>query len=271
MLLADDVPLSRLRHAWVTWTLILLCLGVFLLQIAGALPEEALAVWPLLMREAPGNPGSWMRLLSYMFLHAGWLHLAGNLLVLLVFGDNVEDALGHGRFLLLYLAAGVVGGALHGLLVPEAGLPLVGASGAIAGVMAAYLLLYPRATLFVAAFGRWPTLVPASWFVAAWFAVNLVEALRGGHGGGSFEVAWWAHIGGFVTGLALVGPLRQPGVALFQPAPAVPLRSFGWLRRISFDFSPGTGPGQPDWHDRRLLALGKAALFILLLFFSAWF
>ncbi len=277
MLLADDLPLSRLRHAWVTWGLMAACLLGFLVQLApGSTLEQQLALWPGQWRANPGSPAQWPHLLGYMFLHGGWLHLGGNLLVLFVFGDNVEDALGHGRFLLLYLLAGLAGGALHALLGTDPEVPLVGASGAIAGLMAAYLLLYPRAKLFLLAFARVPVLVPASWFVAAWFGMNLLQALHSAPGGEQ-DVAWWAHIGGFVTGLALVGPLRQPGVALFQPALASPSPRLGWLRRVSFDFAPEMRPDAnradtgDDAADGRLAALGKAALFVLLLFLSAWF
>ncbi len=276
MLLADDLPLARIRTAWVTWGLMAACVLGYILQQGSAPLEDALALWPKDLLADPKDPHQLLRLLGYMFLHGGWLHLGGNLLVLFVFGDNVEDALGHLRFLLLYLLAGVAGGALHVLLGPDPETPLVGASGAIAGVMAAYLLMYPRAKLFVLAFARLPVLLPASWFVAAWFGVNLLEAARGGHGG-DHDVAWWAHIGGFVTGLALVLPLRQPGVALFQPALASPSPRLGWLRRVSFDFAPEVRPGQEqEGHgeglmDGRLAALGKALLFVVLLFFSAWF
>jgi membrane associated rhomboid family serine protease len=276
MLLADDLPLARIRTAWVTWGLMAACIASYIVQLGSTPLEDALALWPKDLLANPRDPHQLLRLLGYMFLHGSWLHLGGNLLVLFVFGDNVEDALGHLRFLLLYLLAGVAGGALHSILTTDPETPLVGASAAIAGVMAAYLLLYPRAKLFVLAFARLPVLLPASWFVAAWFGVNLLEAATGGHGG-ERDVAWWAHIGGFVIGLALVLLLRQPGVALFQPALTQPSERLGWLRRVSFDFAPQLRPQQPGealgygGGDGRLAALGKAVLFVVLLFFSAWF
>lgn len=276
MLLADDLPMSRIRHAWVTWGLMVVCCLAFAVQLAAPGFEEQLALWPKDLRANPRDPMQLLRLASYMFLHGGWLHLAGNLLALFVFGDNVEDALGHWRSLLLYMLAGILGGALHVVLGKDPEMPLVGASGGIAGIMAAYLLLYPRAKLFVLAFARLPVLLPASWFVASWFGVNLLEAATGGHGG-EHDVAWWAHIGGFITGLLLVAPLRQPGVALFQPALAQPTEHLGWLRRVSFDFAPQLRPQQPGesvgygQSDGSLAAIGKAALFVLLLFLSAWF
>lgn len=276
MLLADDLPITRIRRAWLTWALILANLAMYLAQLAVPGVEDALALWPQELRAHPRDPREWLHLAGYMWLHGGLLHLAGNLLVLWVFGDNVEDALGPWRFLLLYGVAGMAGGALHSAVAPDPETPLVGASAAIAGVMAAYLLLYPRAKLFVLAFARLPVLLPASWFVAGWFAVNLLEAATGGHGG-NHDVAWWAHIGGFCAGLALVGPLRQPGVALFQPARVSARPRFGWLRRVSFDFAPEPAPhhvgdsGGHRWLDGRLAAFGKALVFVVLLFLSAWY
>ncbi len=276
MLLADDLPMSRIRYPLVTWGLVFVCTLTFAAQLAAPGFEEQLALWPQDLRANPRDPTQLLRLVGYMFLHGGWLHLAGNLLALFVFGDNVEDALGHWRYLLLYLLAGILGAALHVALGKDPEVPLVGASGGIAGIMAAYLLLYPRAKLFVLAFARLPVLLPASWFVASWFAVNLLEAATGGHGG-EHDVAWWAHIGGFIAGMVLVAPLRQPGVELFQPALAQPTERLGWLRRVSFDFAPQLGPQQPGeavgygHADGTLAALGKAALFVVLLFLSAWF
>ena len=276
MLLADDLETTRIRTPWVTWGLMAVCTAIYLLQLSQPAVEDALALWPQEWRDGWRQPTQWQHLFGYMWLHGGWLHLAGNLLVLWVFGDNIEDALGHARMLLLYVLAGLAGGALHAVLGADPKTPLVGASGAIAGIMAAYLLLYPRAKLFVLAFARAPVLVPAGWFVAAWFATNAFEALTGGHGGEA-DVAWWAHIGGFLVGLALVGPLCQPGVALFQPAVVHPSPRFGWLRRVSFDFAPEAVPHAPGasgghgWWDPQLAAIGKAAIFVLLMILGAWF
>lgn len=274
MLLGDDLALRRIGRAWATLALIGACLLGWAAQLAqdGALLQYALV--PALLHAGPTEPAVLLSLLSYQFLHGGWLHLAGNLLMLFIFGDNVEDALHPWRFLLLYLVAGVAGGLLHALMAPASFNPLVGASGAIAGVMAAYLLLYPRAKLLVLAFNRWPALVPASWFVGAWFGVNLLQGMTGGPGD---HVAWWAHIGGFLAGLAMLLVLRPPGVALFQPVLASPAPALGWLQRVAFDFAPEAlprhGPAAADTapRDTRLAAFGKALLFLLLVFLSAWF
>lgn len=274
MLLADDQPLQRIRRAWATLALIGACLLGWAAQLADGRLLLEHALWPAALRDSPGDPAVLLSLLGYQFLHGGWLHLGGNLLVLFVFGDNVEDALGPWRFLALYLLAGVGGGLLHALLVPDPLTPMVGASGAIAGLMAAYLLLYPRAKLLVLAFGRWPVLLPASWFVGAWFGVNLLAGLEVK---AEDEVAWWAHIGGFLAGLALLLVLRPRGVALFQPALASPAPPLGWLGRVAFDFAPEAAPrhGAPladaGLLDGKLAALVKAALFVVLIFLSAWF
>lgn len=154
-----------------------------------------------------------------MFLHAGWMHLIGNMLFLWVFGDNVEDAMGHVRFLVFYLAAGVAGGLAHMLSVPDSTIPLVGASGAIAGVVAAYLILHPRVKLWVLVLGRIPLKISAMWALGAWAAFQVIMLLVAS----DHTTAWWAHIGGFVAGAALVPFMRKPGVPLFdQDLPAKP-------------------------------------------------
>jgi membrane associated rhomboid family serine protease len=156
-----------------------------------------------------------------MFLHAGFLHLAGNMLFLWVFGDNVEDALGHGRFLLFYLVCGLSATLLQAALSPDSTLPNLGASGAIAGVLGAYFVLYPRARIvtIVPLFVLFPLVeVPAGLYLLVWFLMQfwmgssqLVSSARGGASPGG--VAFWAHVGGFVAGLVwvlLVRPSRRP-------------------------------------------------------------
>lgn len=150
---------------------------------------------------APVTPGSeWLTPLSSMFLHGGWLHLIGNMLYLWIFADNVEDALGPVRFVFFYLVCGLVGVAAQVAIDPDSAVPMVGASGAIAGVLGGYLLLYPRARVLTAL----PILffihlieVPAVLFLGVWILLQLVNAPAGG------GTAWFAHIGGFVAGLAL--------------------------------------------------------------------
>lgn len=173
-----------------------------------------LGVVPARLVAAP-LPGEWLTLLTSQFLHAGWLHLLSNLLALYIFGDNVEDRLGHGRFLVFYLLCGVVAGLVHTWADPAATLPAVGASGAISGVLAAYVVLFPTArvvTLVPVFLIPWFVEVPALLWIGGWFVSQLLNGLllisteAASFGG----VAWWAHVGGFVAGLVLVWPLRRP-------------------------------------------------------------
>ncbi|MEO8055181.1 MAG: rhomboid family intramembrane serine protease [Acidobacteriota bacterium] len=156
-----------------------------------------------------------------MFLHGGFLHLAGNMLFLWIFGDNVEDALGHGRFLLFYLVCGVTATLLQALLSPASTIPNLGASGAIAGVLGAYFVLYPRARVVtvIPLFILFPLVeIPAGLYLLGWFLLQfwmgssqLASVGRGGAATGG--VAFWAHVGGFVTGVAwvlLFRPKRSP-------------------------------------------------------------
>ena len=151
---------------------------------------------------------------SSMFIHGGWLHLIGNMLFLWVFGDNVEEAMGHVRYLAFYLLAGAGAVALQVYVDQDSGVPMVGASGAIAGVLGAYLVLYPRATVSVLIpwlwfFGAFP--VPAAVLIIFWFLLQLLAgvAALGTATGVTEGVAFWAHVGGFLTGLALVWVFRR--------------------------------------------------------------
>ena len=144
-------------------------------------------------------------LLSFMFLHGGFLHLLGNMWTLYIFGDNVEDHLGHFRYLLFYLLCGLASGFSHLFLNLQSNVPTIGASGAIAGVMGAYFILYPRSrilTLIPIFFIPWFIEISAFFFLALWFLLQFVNAtLRGGGAGG---IAWWAHIGGFIFGIVFL-------------------------------------------------------------------
>lgn len=144
-----------------------------------------------------------------MFLHGGWFHIMGNMWYLWIFGDNVEDRLGHGRFLAFYLACGIVAGLVHYGLNPSSNLPTIGASGAVAGVLGAYFLCFPRARvdilIFIFIFIQIIT-VPAAFVLLFWLILQLFNgALSLGAGTDiSGGVAWWAHIGGFLCGVVLV-------------------------------------------------------------------
>ncbi len=149
--------------------------------------------------------------LTYSFLHNDIWHIGGNMLFLWVFGDNVEDAMGHVRFLVFYLASAAGGALFHGLVAPVSQAPLIGASGAIAGVVTAYLMLHPRVKIWVLAFGRIPLRIPAYITLALWIAFQFVMFAMGGEE----QISWACHIGGIVTGAILVLLLRRRGVPLF--------------------------------------------------------
>ncbi|MEN6626985.1 MAG: rhomboid family intramembrane serine protease [Candidatus Sumerlaeia bacterium] len=154
---------------------------------------------------APFNP--WWTLLTCIFMHGGWLHLIGNMWFLYIFGDNVEDRLGHGRYLLFYLGCGVAASLAHFVTNLDSPVPTVGASGAIAGVMGAYLLLYPRArvlTIIPIIILFYTVVVPAPIFIGIWFVFQIVNGLNSFGSTVAEGVAWWAHIGGFVAGMLAV-------------------------------------------------------------------
>jgi membrane associated rhomboid family serine protease len=156
----------------------------------------------------------YLTLVTSMFLHGGLLHIAGNMLFLWVFGDNVEDALGHFGFLLFYFATGILAGLSQVLVDPLSRTPGVGASGAIAGVLAAYLVLFPRATvrtlLFLGPFIT-VTRISAFFLIGFWFLIQFVSGVvsLGVETAGGGGVAYWAHIGGFVAGLILILLFKQ--------------------------------------------------------------
>ena len=160
---------------------------------------------------------SWVTVFTSMFLHGGLLHVAGNMLYLWIFGDNVEDRMGHGRFLVFYLLCGVAAALAQTITAPDSVVPMVGASGAIAGVMGAYFVLYPKSrivTLIPLFFFFQVIEVPAILFLGIWFLMqflsgvgSIVTTAGGGPAGG---VAFWAHVAGFVAGISGVIVFRRP-------------------------------------------------------------
>ena len=150
--------------------------------------------------------------ITYAFLHVGWMHLGTNMLFLWVFGDNVEDATGHIRFLLLYLGSAAAGAFAHGLLIPESQQPLVGASGAVAGVSAAYLLLHPRVRVWVLVLYRIPLPLPAWIPLGLWIAMQFVMVVADPGG----QVSWAAHVGGAIAGALLIVFLKRRDVPLLD-------------------------------------------------------
>ena len=160
-----------------------------------------------------------LSLVSYSFLHGDFMHLAGNMLFLWVFGDNVEDALGHIKFLIFYLACAAAGALAHGLLDLQSEAPLIGASGAVAGIIGAYLLLHPKVWVWVLVMGRIPIRLPAAVLLVFWIGLQfyMVFAMP------EDTVSWAAHIGGFVAGAILVLFLRRRDVPLFDRTIVRPL------------------------------------------------
>jgi membrane associated rhomboid family serine protease len=146
-----------------------------------------------------------------IFLHGGFLHLLGNMLFLWVFGDNVEDAMGSLRFTIFYLACGIAGAVLFALVRQNSQSPLIGASGAISGVVVAYLMLYPRVHVFGLAFAWLPISIAAIYVILAWITLQIGAALFSSDP----EVGWWAHVGGIAAGAVLTPLLKRSEVPLF--------------------------------------------------------
>ena len=224
--LSDDNPLRFVRYQWVTVGIIAVNVTVFVLQISGLglAAGSSLAVIPAELLQVRIVHGSahgpfdtiaipeGLTLITYMFLHTDVLHLTSNMMFLWVFGDNVEDAMGHGKYLAFYVLCGIAAGLLHTLVWPTSRLPLVGASGAVSGTIAAYLILHPRVLVWVLAFRVIPLRVTAVWILGLWVVTQLFMVLlnRGD------QIAWWAHIGGMVAGGLLIPLMRRPDVALFD-------------------------------------------------------
>lgn len=257
MLIADQNRLVHIRAPVVTIGLILACCAIFVAQ-GGEIGPEWLAFVPARIAAAPGDALAWVGVVGHALLHGGLLHLLANMLALWVFGDNVEDAFGHARYLLFLAATAAAGAGAFALAAPPMD-GLVGASGAISGVMAAYLLLYPRARVMILAFGSLPLAAPASWVVGIWLMADLVHAvgLVAPAEPEAMPTAWVAHLGGFAAGLVLAPLCRLPDVRLFQPGPCGDTPP-GRLMRYAIDLGP---PADGNW---TAAATVKAALFVLL-------
>jgi membrane associated rhomboid family serine protease len=224
--LRDDNPTRSVP--WVTRTVVALCILVFLWQMGlgaggqravyalGVIPSVLLGGAQLPPEIALVPPAA--SVFTSMFLHGGFMHLAGNMLYLWIFGDNVEDSMGHARFVLFYLVCGVAAVFAQALPAPDSNVPMIGASGAISGVLGAYLLLFPHARVLV--------VVPigliiqtlrlrAGIVLALWFGLQLLSNLMTNEGAG---VAFRAHIGGFVAGMLLIPLVKRRDVRLFQAA-----------------------------------------------------
>ncbi|HUP63674.1 MAG TPA: rhomboid family intramembrane serine protease [Thermoanaerobaculia bacterium] len=204
------------RPPLVNVTLIAINVVVFLWEISlGPRLEPALyqyAFIPARFWSAGGWTHDLLTMFLSMFLHGGWLHLGSNMLYLWIFGDNIEDQLGHGRYLLFYLLCGAAATMAHAVFNASSTLPSIGASGAIAGVLGAYLLLFPRArvhTLIPLGFFITMSALPAIVVLGLWFVIQFFSGIAsiGVSTAQTGGVAWFAHIGGFVAGLLLIRPL----------------------------------------------------------------
>src|SRR5919109_1019436 len=209
--LRDVIP-SRTTPV-VTIAVIALNSVVFLYQfLLGPAVESFVVKWALVPAAF-----SWITLVTSMFLHGGFLHFAGNMLYLWIFGDNVEDRMGHGRFIAFYLLCGAAAAFTQTITDPQSVIPMVGASGAIAGVMGAYFVLYPRSrilTLVPIFFFIQLVEVPAIFFLGVWFLWQFLQGVGSLATAGLREpaggIAFWAHIAGFVTGVGTVMLFRRP-------------------------------------------------------------
>lgn len=220
----DGNPLKHIAAPYVAWAVIAANCVVYLLQVSGAFGTSVnvmamsyglipstitnIAERPEALIAVPDN----LTLLTSAFLHADFWHLAGNMLFLWVFADNVEDAMGHVKFLAFYVLSAVGAGLVMVMSDPSSQIPTIGASGAVSGVVAAYFLLHPTARVWVLLFARIPVRLSAFWLLGGWLAYQLFAALNAGDDG----VAWFAHVGGLLSGGALIFVLRRRGVPLFD-------------------------------------------------------
>lgn len=220
--LHDQNPIKHVKFPYVTYGLLAANLLVFLFQLAR--PGYGFewftveyGMVPVVVRDIVDQPVVWLpdwaNLVTYAFLHADWMHLLGNMLFLWIFGDNIEDAFGHVKFLIFYLLCAVLAALAHLGTHFDDYSQLIGASGAVAGVMGAYVLLYPHARVFVLfrLVIPIPLPIPALWMLGAWIATQIFYAFAAS----GEPVAWWAHIGGVAAGMLLAVPFKRREVPLF--------------------------------------------------------
>jgi membrane associated rhomboid family serine protease len=220
--LHDQNPVRHVSFPYVTYGLIALNVIVFLVQLAhgeGYRFDEfafTFAAVPAYFMNGEidriaGIPDA-VTLVTYAFFHADWLHLLTNMLFLWVFGDNIEDAMGHAKFIVFYMLCAVLSALVY-FLFAGSGTWLIGASGAVAGVMGAYIMLYPHAKVYVLfrLVIPIPLPIPALWMLAVWIGTQVFYLVVGD----TSPVAWWAHLGGIAAGVALTVPLKRSEVELF--------------------------------------------------------
>ena len=216
--LHDDTPHRVIRFQFVTLAIIIINVAIFLFTGAfsseaylanltagyGLIPSSFLSFFHA-APSAAGPPFP-LTLLTSLFIHASWTHLIGNMLFLWVFADNIEDAFGYVGFALFYRLCGIIGGLTHVAMLPYSVQPLIGASGAVSGVLAAYVVLFPRARIWILLFMRIPVPLPAIWVLGGWFLLQVISLAASPPGQ---DIAWWDHIGGFAFGLVITMGLRH--------------------------------------------------------------
>jgi membrane associated rhomboid family serine protease len=210
--------------AFVTIARILLNTVVFLHELSLRNPDRVEAFFatfsltPARLTQTP-SPDSYLTVFTSMFLHGGWMHIIGNMLYLWIFGRNVEDSVGHFKFIVFYLLCGVAAAAAQVAIAPDSTVPMIGASGAISGVLGAYLLLFPRARVLVL-FPIWifwrVFYVPALLLLVVWFGIQLLSGLAVVSMDANGGVSFWAHVGGFVAGMLLIPIFKKRSIRLFQ-------------------------------------------------------
>ena len=226
--LHDDNP-THIRPI-VTITFMVICILVFLWQTSlgpdlGQQMVFSLGVIPSVLLDRATLPPELMAIpaeltvFTSMFMHGGFMHLGGNMLYLWIFGNNVEDSMGHFKFIVFYFLCGIAAVAGQILQNPDSQIPMIGASGAISGILGAYLLIYPKArVLVVLPLGFYPLLLrlPAVLVLGAWFVIQIASSLMSDPEAGG--VAWYAHIGGFIAGMILIWFFKDSGVQMFHGA-----------------------------------------------------
>ena len=216
----DNDPLDRNPWAVVTWTLIVINIVVFVIELNASEDTDMAMVRDLALIPAAiagkvtlgGSLPPILAVFTYMFLHGGWMHIIGNMLFLWVLGDNIEDAFGSVRFFFFFMLCGAAGGVAHLLANPDSVVPLVGASGAVAGVVAAYLMLRPCAKIVVLVYGLVPLRLGSAWVLGFWALIQIWYVLSAPGG----DTAWWAHVGGLLAGAGLTLLFRRPDTVLFE-------------------------------------------------------
>ena len=217
--LHDDNPLKIIPFQYMTVGLIALNVVIFFLFQAPQADEAYLLSVGFIPGELMGGVEprgaipEWLTPFTSMFLHGDFWHLLGNMLFLWVYGDNIEDILGHWRFLLFYVICGLAAAAAHGFSDPGSDIAMIGASGAIAGVIGAYLVFFPKVKIWVLVFFKIPLRLPAYLILGVWIGLQLFSVAAGAADG----VAWWAHIGGFVAGAGFAFIQKQRGKLHHEP------------------------------------------------------